>query len=91
MTFEPGVKLNEVKRFWVMHALYHSRWNKTQAAADLGITIKSIYNYLHEWGVPIKTADLVSWFYANYPQTDINRIPVIVNINAGALPRGKDL
>ena len=48
--YEPGVTLHELEKRYILKALNHFDGNKTQAANALGITIKTLYNKLHEYG-----------------------------------------
>jgi two-component system response regulator HydG len=48
--FDPSVPLSELERRYIIRALAHFHGNKTQAANALGITIKTLYNKLHEYG-----------------------------------------
>lgn len=43
--------LAEVEKEHIEHALSVHGGNKTRAAKSLGITIKTIYNKLHEYGI----------------------------------------
>ncbi|MCS6838182.1 MAG: sigma-54 dependent transcriptional regulator [Bdellovibrionaceae bacterium] len=49
--YDPYVKLSDLERHWILKAMEYYRGNKTQAAQSLGITIKTLYNKLHEYGV----------------------------------------
>lgn len=48
--YDPAVTLAELERRYILRALSHFEGNKTQAAQALGITIKTLYNKLHEYG-----------------------------------------
>lgn len=48
--YDPGVPLAELEKRYILKALGHFDGNKTQAAHALGITIKTLYNKLHEYG-----------------------------------------
>jgi DNA-binding NtrC family response regulator len=48
--FDPAVPLYELEKRYIIKALAHYGGNKTQAAQGLGITIKTLYNKLHEYG-----------------------------------------
>jgi two-component system response regulator HydG len=48
--YDPSVKLYDVEKKMILQALNHFGGNKTQAATALGITIKTLYNKLHEYG-----------------------------------------
>jgi len=48
--YDPSVTLHELERRYILKALNHFEGNKTQAANALGVTIKTLYNKLHEYG-----------------------------------------
>lgn len=48
--FDPNITIHELEKRYVLKALKHFNGNKTQAANALGITIKTLYNKLHEYG-----------------------------------------
>lgn len=48
--YDPAITLGELERRYILKALEHFEGNKTQAAHALGITIKTLYNKLHEYG-----------------------------------------
>lgn len=48
--YDPAVTLGQLERRYILKALNHFDSNKTQAAQALGITIKTLYNKLHEYG-----------------------------------------
>lgn len=50
LEFDPTVPLYELEKKYILKALAHYGGNKTQAAQGLGITIKTLYNKLHEYG-----------------------------------------
>ncbi len=50
MDFDPAVPLYDLEKRYILKALGHYGGNKTQAAQGLGITIKTLYNKLHEYG-----------------------------------------
>ena len=50
LDFDPQVPLYELEKRYILKALAHYGGNKTQAAQGLGITIKTLYNKLHEYG-----------------------------------------
>jgi len=50
LDFDPSVPLYELEKRYILKALLHYGGNKTQAAQGLGITIKTLYNKLHEYG-----------------------------------------
>jgi DNA-binding NtrC family response regulator len=49
-SFDPEVTVYEVERRYVLAAVKHHGGDKRLAANDLGITIKTLYNKLHEYG-----------------------------------------
>lgn len=63
-TFDGVVTLAELERKHISTALERFGGNKTQAANALGITIKTLYNKLHQYGEFDK--------YAVYPKVDAN-------------------
>lgn len=48
--YDPTITLGELEKRYILKALSHFDGNKTQAAQALGITIKTLYNKLHEYG-----------------------------------------
>lgn len=48
--YDPTLTLHELERRYILKALNYFDGNKTQAANALGITIKTLYNKLHEYG-----------------------------------------
>lgn len=48
--YDPSITLGELERRYIIKALEYFDGNKTQAAHALGITIKTLYNKLHEYG-----------------------------------------
>lgn len=48
--YDPSMTLHELEKRYILKALAHFGGNKTQAANNLGITIKTLYNKLHEYG-----------------------------------------
>ncbi|MCE3009003.1 MAG: sigma-54 dependent transcriptional regulator [Proteobacteria bacterium] len=48
--YDPTITLGELEKRYILKALIHFDGNKTQAAQALGITIKTLYNKLHEYG-----------------------------------------
>ncbi len=48
--YDPTITLGELERRYILKGLAHFDGNKTQAANALGITIKTLYNKLHEYG-----------------------------------------
>jgi transcriptional regulator with PAS, ATPase and Fis domain len=49
--YSPDTPLEEVERGHILKALTFHHGNKTRAAQALGITIKTLYNKLHKYGV----------------------------------------
>lgn len=50
IAYDPSLPLYELEKRYILKALSHFGGNKTQAANNLGITIKTLYNKLHEYG-----------------------------------------
>lgn len=48
--YDPTLPLHELEKRYILKALNYFEGNKTQAANALGITIKTLYNKLHEYG-----------------------------------------
>ncbi|MCO5114373.1 MAG: sigma-54 dependent transcriptional regulator [Bdellovibrionaceae bacterium] len=48
--YDPSITVHELEKRYIIKALNHFDGNKTQAANALGITIKTLYNKLHEYG-----------------------------------------
>ena len=48
--YDPSMTLYELEKRHIIKALNYFEGNKTQAANALGITIKTLYNKLHEYG-----------------------------------------
>ncbi len=48
--YDPSVTLHDLEKLYIIKALDHYGGNKTQAAQALGVTIKTLYNKLHEYG-----------------------------------------
>lgn len=48
--YDPTMTVHELEKRYILKALAHFKGNKTQAANALGITIKTLYNKLHEYG-----------------------------------------
>lgn len=46
----PIMTLAQLERLYILNALKATDGNKTKAAGMLGITIKTLYNKLHEYG-----------------------------------------
>ncbi|MEQ1664850.1 MAG: sigma-54 dependent transcriptional regulator [Bdellovibrionales bacterium] len=48
--YDPSLTIHELEKRYIIKALNYFEGNKTQAANALGITIKTLYNKLHEYG-----------------------------------------
>ncbi len=48
--YDPTTTLHELERRYILKSLSYFDGNKTRAAQALGITIKTLYNKLHEYG-----------------------------------------
>ncbi len=48
--YDPTVTVHELEKRYILKALKYYDGNKTRAAHALGITIKTLYNKLHEYG-----------------------------------------
>lgn len=48
--YDPNVSLYEIEKQYMLKALNFFKGNKTKTAGALGITIKTLYNKLHEYG-----------------------------------------
>ena len=48
--YDPSLKLSDVSRLYILSALKHFP-SKKRAAQALGITVKTLYNRLHEYGI----------------------------------------
>jgi transcriptional regulator with PAS, ATPase and Fis domain len=48
--YDPTLTVHELEKRYILKALNYFEGNKTQAANALGITIKTLYNKLHEYG-----------------------------------------
>lgn len=49
--YDPSIQLSEVEKQYILKALNYFDGNKTQTANALGITIKTLYNKLHSYGM----------------------------------------
>lgn len=49
--FQPGITLAEVEEAWIRKAFRFYQGNKNQVAQALGISLKTVYNKLEEYGV----------------------------------------
>lgn len=50
-----GMTVAEAERALIMATLVQVKFNKTHAARLLGVTLKTIYNKLHEYGVDLQS------------------------------------
>lgn len=50
LDYDPTLTISELEKRYILKGLAHFSGNKTQAAHALGITIKTLYNKLHEYG-----------------------------------------
>lgn len=57
--YNPSLSLSELEKEYILKALQYFAGNKTQAARALGITIKTLYNKLHEYG-KVKSTQLIA-------------------------------
>ena len=48
--YDPSISLQELEKVYILKALQYFLGNKTKAARALGVTIKTLYNKLHEYG-----------------------------------------
>lgn len=46
-----GRSLDEIERAAVLGTLGSLNWDKRAAASQLGISLKTLYNKLHKWGL----------------------------------------
>jgi len=51
LKFVPDVSLYELEKLYICKAIEHFKGNKTKTANSLGITIKTLYNKLYEYGI----------------------------------------
>ena len=51
IVFRPGVTLHQAEKEYILSALNHFGGNKTKAAGALGVTIKTLYNKIHSYGL----------------------------------------
>lgn len=52
-----GMTLEEVERRYMLRVLARNGGDKAKTAEQLGVALKTIYNRLHAWGVPLGMAD----------------------------------
>lgn len=50
-SYDVDISLHELEKRYIQNAVKHFEGNKTQVAHALGITIKTLYNKLHEYGM----------------------------------------
>lgn len=50
LEYDPQLTIYDLEKRYILKALHYYEGNKTQAANSLGITIKTLYNKLHEYG-----------------------------------------
>ncbi len=49
--FDPEVSLHEIEKRYITKALNYYDGNKTKASKALGVTVKTLYNKLHQYGI----------------------------------------
>lgn len=54
IVYDPKVSIRDLRRVYMILALDHFDGNKTKVANALGITVKSLYNWLKEFGISFK-------------------------------------
>ena len=52
--YNPEVSLGQIQKEYILYAVEHFNGNKSHAAKALGVTVKTLYNKLHEYGVFVK-------------------------------------
>lgn len=52
--YDPTITLSELTDSYIVHALKHFDWNIGKAAKALGVTPKTIYNFLYNKNIDIK-------------------------------------
>lgn len=50
--------LKEVEKDYILQALTALSWNKTKVAKTLGISVKTLYNKLHLYGLMSETTEV---------------------------------
>lgn len=48
---KPQLRLSEIEMHAIIDRLERCDWNKTAAAKSLGISLKTMYNKLHKYGL----------------------------------------
>lgn len=51
LSYDPSLSLHDVQKVYVLKSLQYFKGNKTKVAKALGVTIKTLYNKLHEYGI----------------------------------------
>lgn len=51
LSYDPSLTLSDIQKAYVLRSLQYFEGNKTKVAAALGVTIKTLYNKLHEYGL----------------------------------------
>lgn len=49
--YSEKMKISDMENIWIRKALIFHKNNKSQAARSLGITIKTLYNKIREYGI----------------------------------------
>ncbi len=51
MSFPPGMKIDDIKREYTVFMLHQYQNNKHRVADSLGITVKTLFTWLHNWDI----------------------------------------
>lgn len=51
LSYDPSLTLSDIQKAYVLRSLQYFEGNKTKVAKALGVTIKTLYNKLHEYGI----------------------------------------